>query len=384
MREILESHPISNLKAELRKLKTSLNYSKLKKAELINLMMKPNIRDNFKHLKMYVKPERKKPERKPKPKPAPKPKEQPKPKPAPKLKPAPKPKEEPKPKEAPKTKPKFEVKENKKLPPLPPKQKILKPEDFEEPEEYQNYLKRLENDKKFKQSQKWLDFKKKFKFNDTDPIILNRYIDFYKKYNKFFSIQTQRRIGDGYFYLLYAHKVLNYPTNTQILNFTFDDEKFRLVTNSYGPLETKPKRDVLVGKLYDKPQLGAELPSDPSTEGRAHPFETEANQTANKIFNYLRNVRKAVNEKKLRDPRDKLNEDKIEDIVKERKNKGVGRAITAYKKSKKLLEEYKGIKIPMIIPYELKQLFEKLEKIDPDYTNLFKKKLVEKFIEIKF
>ncbi len=92
MREILESHPITNLKKEVGKLKKSLNYSKLKKSELIDLMMKPNLRENFKHIKMYVKPERKKPirkpkeESKPKAKPAPKPKEQPKAKPAPKPK----------------------------------------------------------------------------------------------------------------------------------------------------------------------------------------------------------------------------------------------------------------------------------------------------------
>ncbi len=61
MREILESHPVANLKKEVGKLKKSLNYSKLNKKELIDLMMKPNLINNFKHLKMYVKPERKKP-----------------------------------------------------------------------------------------------------------------------------------------------------------------------------------------------------------------------------------------------------------------------------------------------------------------------------------
>ena len=83
MRQILESHPIANLKKEVGKLKKSLNYSKLNKKELIDLMMKPNLRDNFKHIKMYVKPERKKPAPKakpaPKPKPAPKAKEESKP-----------------------------------------------------------------------------------------------------------------------------------------------------------------------------------------------------------------------------------------------------------------------------------------------------------------
>ncbi len=61
MRQILESHPVANLKKELAKVKKSLNYSKLNKKELIDLMMKPNLINNFKHLKMYVKPERKKP-----------------------------------------------------------------------------------------------------------------------------------------------------------------------------------------------------------------------------------------------------------------------------------------------------------------------------------
>jgi molecular chaperone GrpE (heat shock protein) len=101
MREILESHPVANLKKELAKLKKSLNYSKLKKSELIDLMMKPNLRDNFKHLKMYVKPT---PKAKPTPKPKPAPKPKPKPAPKPKAKPAPKPKEQPKPKPAPKPK----------------------------------------------------------------------------------------------------------------------------------------------------------------------------------------------------------------------------------------------------------------------------------------
>jgi len=61
MRQILESHPVANLKKELAKVKKSLNYSKLKKAQLVDLMLKPNLINNFRHLKMYVKPERKKP-----------------------------------------------------------------------------------------------------------------------------------------------------------------------------------------------------------------------------------------------------------------------------------------------------------------------------------
>ena len=34
-KEILQSHPVKNLKAELRKVKKTLNYGKLKKDELI-------------------------------------------------------------------------------------------------------------------------------------------------------------------------------------------------------------------------------------------------------------------------------------------------------------------------------------------------------------
>lgn len=67
MREILKSHPVANLRAEMKKFKSSLNYGKLKKAELIDLMMKHQ--DQFKHIKMYVKPEPKaKPAAKAKPK----------------------------------------------------------------------------------------------------------------------------------------------------------------------------------------------------------------------------------------------------------------------------------------------------------------------------
>lgn len=56
-REILNSHPIRNLKAEIRKVKKTLNYSKLTKDEIVDLMMKN--KDNFKHIKMYEKPARK-------------------------------------------------------------------------------------------------------------------------------------------------------------------------------------------------------------------------------------------------------------------------------------------------------------------------------------
>lgn len=56
-REILNSHPIRNLKAELRKLKKSFNFSKLTKDELIDLMMEK--KDKFNHIEMYEKPARK-------------------------------------------------------------------------------------------------------------------------------------------------------------------------------------------------------------------------------------------------------------------------------------------------------------------------------------
>lgn len=58
-KEILESHPVKNLKAELRKVKKSLNYGKLKKPELIELMLKPENIDFFKDIKMFVPPPRK-------------------------------------------------------------------------------------------------------------------------------------------------------------------------------------------------------------------------------------------------------------------------------------------------------------------------------------
>ena len=77
-KEILESHPVKNLKAELRKVKKSLNYGKLKKPELIELMLKPENIDFFKDIKMFEKPPRK--PRKPKSKKQEPPKEESKPK----------------------------------------------------------------------------------------------------------------------------------------------------------------------------------------------------------------------------------------------------------------------------------------------------------------
>ena len=106
MKEILMSHPISTLRKEISN-QNIKGYSKLKKAELVALMLKTPQR--FKHIKMRVKP------KKEAPKPAPK-KEEPKKKPTPKKKkkiklikkeepkPAPKKKPTPKKKPAPKGK----------------------------------------------------------------------------------------------------------------------------------------------------------------------------------------------------------------------------------------------------------------------------------------
>ena len=71
-REILNSHPVSSLKTELAKVKKSLNYGKLKKEGLIDLILKN--KEHFNHIKKYEAP----------PKPTPKPKEPEKPKPKPK------------------------------------------------------------------------------------------------------------------------------------------------------------------------------------------------------------------------------------------------------------------------------------------------------------
>jgi len=72
MKDILETHPVANLKAILRKMKQEVgSYSKMKKAELINRIMELK-RKGFPLPKVekYVKPERKKSEpKKPEPKP---------------------------------------------------------------------------------------------------------------------------------------------------------------------------------------------------------------------------------------------------------------------------------------------------------------------------
>ena len=61
-REILNSHPVSSLKTELAKAKKSMNYSKLKKQGLIDLMLKN--KEHFNHIKKYEAPPRKKREKK--------------------------------------------------------------------------------------------------------------------------------------------------------------------------------------------------------------------------------------------------------------------------------------------------------------------------------
>ena len=60
MRDILESHPLKNLR-EAVKNSNIKGYSKMKKAELIKEMMKPQHIINFKNIKKYEKPERAKP-----------------------------------------------------------------------------------------------------------------------------------------------------------------------------------------------------------------------------------------------------------------------------------------------------------------------------------
>ena len=87
MKDILNSYSLSELKKEISNLNIK-GYSKLKKSELIELMMKHI--DRFSHLKMKDKKSKSKPAPKAKPAPKPAPKSKPAPKPAPKSKPAPK------------------------------------------------------------------------------------------------------------------------------------------------------------------------------------------------------------------------------------------------------------------------------------------------------
>lgn len=77
MKDILETHPVANLKAILRKMKQEVgSYSKMKKAELINRIMELKSKGfPVPKVEKYVKPERKKSEpkksepKKPEPKP---------------------------------------------------------------------------------------------------------------------------------------------------------------------------------------------------------------------------------------------------------------------------------------------------------------------------
>ena len=61
MKSILESHSVATLKKEISKSNVK-GYSKMKKAEIIELMMEH--KEKFSHIKMAEKKERKKPEKK--------------------------------------------------------------------------------------------------------------------------------------------------------------------------------------------------------------------------------------------------------------------------------------------------------------------------------
>ena len=50
-KKILESHPVSVLKKEI-SMTNIKGYSKMKKAEIIDLMMKPEHKDRFHHIEM--------------------------------------------------------------------------------------------------------------------------------------------------------------------------------------------------------------------------------------------------------------------------------------------------------------------------------------------
>ena len=62
-REILASHPITTLRKEIAKTNIK-GYSKMKKAEVIDLMMKDGNKDKFHHIKMAEPKERKAPAKK--------------------------------------------------------------------------------------------------------------------------------------------------------------------------------------------------------------------------------------------------------------------------------------------------------------------------------
>ena len=62
-REILSSHPVTTLRREIAKTNIK-GYSKMKKAEVIDLMMKDGNQDKFHHIKMAEPKERKAPAKK--------------------------------------------------------------------------------------------------------------------------------------------------------------------------------------------------------------------------------------------------------------------------------------------------------------------------------
>lgn len=91
MKEILNSHNLKTLRAEVKKTNIK-GYSTMKKSVLISKMLEPKHRDNFKHIKMAGKKvivKKATPKPKPKPAPAPKPKApKPPPRPEPKISPS--------------------------------------------------------------------------------------------------------------------------------------------------------------------------------------------------------------------------------------------------------------------------------------------------------
>ena len=62
-REILASHPVTTLRREIAKTNIK-GYSKMKKQEVIDLMMKDENKDKFHHIKMAEPKERKAPAKK--------------------------------------------------------------------------------------------------------------------------------------------------------------------------------------------------------------------------------------------------------------------------------------------------------------------------------
>ena len=58
MKEILNSHPLKNLRLAVKNSNIK-GYSKMNKSQLIDVMLKPQHRNDFKDVKIYVKPEKK-------------------------------------------------------------------------------------------------------------------------------------------------------------------------------------------------------------------------------------------------------------------------------------------------------------------------------------